>query len=62
MTFQERFRIAVGAQNLLGTFPARETRNIFPATGGAANGSIYNDFAPIGQLGGFWYLRGSARF
>ncbi len=62
ITLEEKYRIAVGAQNLLGTFPQRETRNIFPATGGAANGSIYNDFAPIGQLGGFWYVRASARF
>jgi iron complex outermembrane recepter protein len=62
VTIQERFRIAVGAQNLLNTFPERETRNIFPQTGGAANGSIYPDTAPIGQLGGFWYLRASAKF
>jgi iron complex outermembrane recepter protein len=62
VTLQERYRIAVGAQNLFNTFPERETRNIFPATGGAANGSIYNDFAPIGQLGGFWYVRTSAKF
>jgi len=62
VTIQERFRVAVGAQNLLNTFPERETRNIFPSTGGAANGSIYPDTAPIGQLGGFWYLRASAKF
>lgn len=62
VTFQERFRIAVGAQNLLNTFPERETRNIYPSTGGALNGSIYPDTAPIGQLGGFWYVRASARF
>ncbi|WP_353217710.1 TonB-dependent receptor [Sandarakinorhabdus sp.] len=62
VTFEEKFRIAVGAQNLFNTFPQRETRNIFPQTGGAANGSIYPDTAPIGQMGGFWYLRASARF
>lgn len=62
MTLQERFRLAVGAQNLLNTFPERETRNIFPQTGGRANGSIYSDTAPIGQLGGFWYVRASAKF
>lgn len=62
LTLSDRYRIAVGAQNLFNTFPERETRNIFPATGGAANGSIYNDFSPIGQLGGFWYGRISASF
>jgi iron complex outermembrane recepter protein len=62
VTFEEKYRIAVGAQNLLNTYPERETRNIFPNTGGAANGSIYPDTAPIGQMGGFWYVRASARF
>jgi iron complex outermembrane receptor protein len=62
VTFEERYRIAVGAQNLFNTFPERETRNIYPGTGGALNGSIYSDFAPIGQMGGFWYLRASAKF
>jgi iron complex outermembrane receptor protein len=62
ITLEEKYRIAVGAQNLFNTFPQRETRNIFQSTGGAANGSIYNDFSPIGQLGGFWYVRGSVRF
>jgi iron complex outermembrane receptor protein len=61
-TIKENYRIAVGAQNLLNTFPERETRNIFPQTGGAANGSVYPDTAPIGQMGGFWYVRASARF
>lgn len=62
VTIKENYRLAVGAQNLFNTFPQRETRNIFPSTGGAANGSIYPDTAPIGQLGGFWYVRASARF
>jgi iron complex outermembrane recepter protein len=62
VTLKENYRIAVGAQNLFNTFPERETRNVFRSTGGAANGSIYNDFAPIGQLGGFWYVRTSAKF
>lgn len=62
VTFADKYRIAVGAQNLFDTLPERETRNIFPSTGGAANGSIYNDFAPIGWLGGFWYARVSASF
>lgn len=62
LTFAERYRLAVGAQNLFNTFPERETRNIYPGTGGALNGSRYSDFAPIGQMGGFWYVRGTAKF
>jgi iron complex outermembrane receptor protein len=62
VTFAEKYRIAVGAQNLFNELPELETRNVFPSTGGAANGSIYNDFAPIGWLGGFWYARVTASF
>lgn len=62
VTFAEKYRIAVGAQNLFDTMPERETRNIFAGTGGAANGSIYNDSSPIGWLGGFWYARVTASF
>lgn len=62
VTFAEKYRIAVGAQNLFDTLPERETRNIFAGTGGAANGSIYNDNSPIGWLGGFWYARVTASF
>ncbi|MFL0671809.1 MAG: TonB-dependent receptor plug domain-containing protein [Erythrobacter sp.] len=62
VTIKDNYRVAIGAQNLFNTFPERETRNVFTSTGGAANGSLYNDFAPIGQLGGFWYIRTSARF
>ncbi|MFQ3594862.1 MAG: TonB-dependent receptor [Sphingomonadaceae bacterium] len=62
VTIRERFRLAAGAENLLNTFPERETRNIFPTTGGLVNGAIYPDVAPIGWMGGFWYVRGSMRF
>lgn len=62
LTFAENYRIAVGAQNLFDTLPERETRNIFAGTGGAANGSIYNDASPIGWMGGFWYARVTAKF
>jgi iron complex outermembrane recepter protein len=60
LALQDRYRIAIGAENLLGTFPERETRNVFPTTGGAANGGIYPD-APLGQQGGLWYARVSAK-
>jgi iron complex outermembrane receptor protein len=39
-----------------------ETRNAYPSTGGQANGSIYPGSAPIGQAGGFWYVRATAKF
>ncbi len=62
VTIAENYRLAVGAQNLFNTYPPRETRNAFPQTGGQANGSLYPDTAPIGQMGGFWYVRASAKF
>jgi iron complex outermembrane receptor protein len=61
-TFAERFRLAVGAENLFDTYPDRETRNAYPSTGGQANGSLYPGSAPLGQMGGFWYVRGTAKF
>jgi len=62
LTFAEKYRVAVGAENLFNTYPQRETRNVYPSTGGQANGSLYSDFAPIGQAGGFWYVRATAKF
>ncbi len=62
VTIAERFRVAVGAENLFDNYPDRETRNVYPSTGGQANGSLYPGSAPIGQAGGFWYLRGTAKF
>jgi iron complex outermembrane receptor protein len=62
ITFAERYRVAVGAENLFNTYPDRETRNAFPSTGGQANGSLYPGSAPLGQMGGFWYLRATAQF
>jgi len=62
LTFAERYRLAVGAENLFNTYPDRETRNAFPSTGGQGNGSLYPGSAPLGQMGGFWYVRGTARF
>ena len=62
VTFAENYRIAIGGQNILDNVPDRETRNIFPTTGGAANGSFYPDISPLGWAGGFWYVRASAKF
>ncbi|QQN74258.1 TonB-dependent siderophore receptor [Croceicoccus sp. YJ47] len=57
ITLQDRFRIAVGAENLFDNYPDRELRNIYPATGAQASGRLYNDASPLGYLGGFWYVR-----
>ncbi|WP_026091781.1 TonB-dependent receptor [Blastomonas sp. AAP53] len=62
VTFEEKYRIAVGGQNIFDNYPERETRNIYPQTGGAANGSFYPDTSPLGWAGGFWYVRGSVSF
>jgi len=62
ITLKEKYRLALGVENLFNTFPQRETRNVYPGTGGQLNGSIYPDTAPIGQLGGFWYARATAKF
>jgi iron complex outermembrane receptor protein len=62
VTFKENYRIAIGGQNIFDNTPDRETRNIYPQTGGAANGSFYPDISPLGWAGGFWYVRASANF
>jgi iron complex outermembrane receptor protein len=61
-TVAENYRLAVGVENLFNTYPPVETRNAYPSTGGQANGSIYPGSAPIGQAGGFWYVRATAKF
>ncbi|GGE12302.1 TonB-dependent receptor [Polymorphobacter glacialis] len=62
VTFDERFRVAAGAENLFNRYPDRDVRNLFSQTGAAANGRIYNDASPLSYMGGFWYLRASAKF
>lgn len=62
VTIAENYRVAVGGQNIFNNVPDRETRNIFPTTGGLANGSFYPDISPLGWAGGFWYVRASAKF
>ncbi|WP_198161855.1 TonB-dependent receptor plug domain-containing protein [Sphingomonas sp. TDK1] len=58
----QRYRIAVGGENLFDNYPDRETRLTFPSTGAPASGFVYPDASPLGVLGGFWYLRASASF
>ena len=62
ITFAEKFRVAAGVENLFDNYPDRETRSIYPTSNSPSNGSIYPDGSPLGYMGGFWYVRGSARF
>ena len=51
------FRLAVGADNLFDVYPDRDRR-----PGQTANGIVYGQFSPFGFSGGFWYVRGTAKF
>jgi iron complex outermembrane receptor protein len=62
VTFAEKYRLAVGVENLFNNYPDVETRNAYPSTGGQANGSLYPGSSPLGQAGGFWYVRATAKF
>ena len=51
------FTLAVGGSNIFDNYPDREVR-----AGQLINGFKYLRFSPIGFNGGFWYLRGTAKF
>lgn len=51
------FTLAVGGSNIFDNYPDREAR-----AGQLINGFKYLRFSPIGFNGGFWYLRGTAKF
>lgn len=51
------FTLAVGGSNIFDNYPDREVR-----PGQLINGFKYLRFSPIGFNGGFWYLRGTAKF
>ena len=53
----DAFRISVGADNLFDAYPDKDRR-----IGQQNNGIIYPQFSPFGFSGGFWYLKGTARF
>jgi iron complex outermembrane recepter protein len=62
VTFAEKYRVAVGAENIFNRYPDKEIRNIYAATGAQASGRLYNDASPLSYMGGFWYIRGQAKF
>lgn len=53
----EIFKIAIGGENVFDNYPDREARQ-----SQINNGIRYLRFAPTGFNGGFWYIRGTARF
>ncbi|PTQ07784.1 TonB-dependent receptor [Sphingomonas oleivorans] len=61
-TFNEKYKLAVGAENIFDNYPDRDRRGVYPSTGALANGRIYLDDSPIGFNGGFWYVRAGVNF
>lgn len=53
----DTFRLAVGADNLFDVYPDKDRR-----IGQNNNGIVYPQFSPFGFSGGFWYVRGTAKF
>ncbi len=64
--FAPQFALSVGANNVFNTFPDKLNSNsqqIFPITGGGADGQVYSrNGGPFGMNGGFWYVRGTVKF
>lgn len=60
-TFDKKFAITLGANNVFNTFPDKLNSNsqqIFPITGGGGDGQVYpRNGGPFGLNGGFWYVR-----
>lgn len=65
-TFAPQFSLTAGANNLFNTFPDKLNSNsqqIFPVTGGGADGQIYPRVGgPFGMNGGFWYVRATIKY
>ena len=53
----DTFRLAVGADNVFDVYPDKDRR-----IGQNNNGIVYPQFSPFGFSGGFWYVRGTAKF
>lgn len=63
----DNYAITVGAQNLFSEVPDKiaqsASNNVFPLTGGLADGQIYpRSGGPFGINGGFWYVRLKASY
>lgn len=55
--FNDKFKLAVGAENVFDNYPDLEIRQ-----SQINNGIQYLRFAPTGFNGGFWYVRATTRF
>lgn len=53
----DRFTIALGAENIFDNFPDNETNAVL-----TFSGAVRPITSPFGFNGGFWYVRGTARF
>ena len=51
-TFKDSLTLVAGAENLLDTYPSRQT-----ASGGNVSGLVYSETSPYGFNGGFYYFR-----
>jgi iron complex outermembrane receptor protein len=58
----DNVRLTVGGENILDSYPDRETRGIYPITNSTANGSIYLDDSPAGFNGAFLYAKVGLKF
>lgn len=56
-TFADRYTLSIGAENLFDTYPDKSFD--YP---NFSFGQVYNDTAPFGYNGGYWYLRLRADF
>jgi iron complex outermembrane receptor protein len=57
-TWQDRYTLVVGADNVLDEYPEQDPNILSPFT----NGRRYPAGSPIGYNGGFWYVRLQATF
>ncbi|MBU6374136.1 MAG: TonB-dependent receptor [Alphaproteobacteria bacterium] len=63
----DNYAVTLGAQNLFSEVPDKiaqsSSNNVFPLTGGLADGQIYpRSGGPFGINGGFWYVRLKAKY
>lgn len=58
----DNVRLTVGGENILDSYPERETRGVYPITNSTANGSIYLDDSPAGFNGAFLYAKVGLKF
>lgn len=53
----DSINVTLGGENILDSYPEKETRGVYPYTGGTATGQVYPEDAPGGFNGAFVYAR-----